>query len=54
MDVVRSVASLLTLAQSVISTCIEVRATYKLNASFETTFDSAILLAEVQIQRLID
>jgi hypothetical protein len=54
MDVVGSAASILALAQTVISVCIEVRATYRSNAGFDTTFNSAILDAEVQVQRLVN
>ncbi|KAI9730879.1 MAG: hypothetical protein M1834_005597 [Cirrosporium novae-zelandiae] len=53
MDVVGSVVTILTLAQTVISICIKVRATCKSNSGFDTVFDSAILGAEVQVQRLV-
>jgi hypothetical protein len=54
MDIVGSAASILALAQTVISICIQVRATYKSDARFDTTFDAAILDAEVQVQRLVN
>jgi hypothetical protein len=53
MDVVGSAASILALAQTVVSICIKVRATYTSKAGFDTTFSEAILNTEVQIQRLI-
>lgn len=54
MDVVGSAASLLQLAHFVVSICIEVRATYKLTAGFDSSFDSAVLGAEIQVQRLLN
>jgi len=53
MDIVGTAMSIVSLAQIIISICTTVRETYKSDAGFDSTFDSTILDAEVQVQRLV-